>query len=154
MLKMIVSAFFFILFQAVKAVVRVIAKRISGGKEEDGSARDSFAYQVIIQEGRGWIIDQVAYTNHLKKFGMTNDAPCESGAHSVTCLLSFLLNVDESQNQQHVERGIVIWVAMAANRAAMSNAPCTASCFDREKDKSWTSRTLILPCPAIPPKFR
>ena len=27
-------------------------------------------------------------------------------------------------------------------------------CFDAKEDKSWTSRTLVLPCPAIPPKHR
>jgi len=31
--------------------------------------------QVIIQEGPGWIIDQTAYTSHLKKFGMVDDTP-------------------------------------------------------------------------------
>lgn len=29
--------------------------------------------QVVIQEGPGWIINEWAYKEHLKKFGMTED---------------------------------------------------------------------------------
>ena len=45
---------------------------------EKGSCRcASPLMQVVIQEGPGWIIDQWAYKEHLKKFGMTEDVHSE-----------------------------------------------------------------------------